>query len=73
MNHDADADVRASSGGPSLTVLRLAAAAGAVVAVVLVVVGFRLGIWFGLGAVVLVPVVPMVFVLVIEAAHRPRP
>lgn len=70
MNHDADADLRATAGGPSLKPLRIAAAAGALVAVVLVVLGFSAGVWYGIGAILLIPVLPMVFVLAIEATRR---
>lgn len=78
MEQETEADVRPSDDHQSLEdtqslgPLRVVAALGAVVSVALVVVGFMIGFWFGLAAIVLVPVVPMVFVLLTEAIRRNR-
>ncbi len=57
---------------PSLTGLRVAAAVGLLVAIAIVGVGFSIKWWLGVAALALVPVMPMVFVLGLEAARRTR-
>lgn len=54
----------------SLTGVRVAAAFGVIVNVVLVVLGFSVSWWLGLLAVALLPVVPAAFVSAFEAIRR---
>ena len=53
----------------SLTGLRIAAAVGVFLAIALVVVGFLVAWWLGLAALMMVPVLPMLSVLAVEAVR----
>ena len=55
---------------PSLVPLRVAAAIGIVVALVLIVVGFVAGFWWGLAAILVGPALPLAFVLVTDRLRR---
>ena len=63
-------DAPVSGGAPSLLVARIAAAVGAVLAVVAVVVAFTVSPWLGVGALFLSPGLPMLLVLVAENLRR---
>lgn len=54
----------------SLRGIRIAAAIGFLVAVAAVVVGFGIGPLYGIGAMIAVPLVPLLFVLGFEAVTR---
>lgn len=51
----------------SLVGIRVAAAIGAVIALVAVAIGFSFGLVYGIVALVAVPAVPLLFVLAFEA------
>ena len=50
--------------------MRVAASIGAVVAIVAVVVGFSIGLLYGIVALVALPAIPLLFVLGFEALRR---
>ena len=55
---------------PSLVPLRIAAAIGIIVAVVLIVVGFVASFWWGIAAVLIGPALPLVLVLATDRIRR---
>ena len=55
---------------PSLVPLRIAAAIGIIVALVLIVVGFVAGFWWGIAAVLIGPALPLVLVLATDRIRR---
>ena len=63
----------AASAAQSLRAIRVVASIGALVAIAAVVVGFSFGLFYGLGALVALPAVPLLFVLAFEAIRRPGP
>lgn len=67
---EASTDAPLSSGNePSLTGIRIAAAIGFLVGVALVALAFTQSWWMGVGALFVVPAIPMGFVLTIEAVR----
>jgi 4-hydroxybenzoate polyprenyltransferase len=54
----------------SLVALRIAAAGGLAVAVVLVVVGFSISLFAGVLALIASPVIPLVFVITTDRIRR---
>ena len=68
MNETGSTEMPAPEG--SLRALRVAAAIGVLVAIAAIVVGFRFGMVYGIGAVVALPVLPLAFVLAVEAVRR---
>lgn len=57
-------------GEPSLTGIRVAAAIGLLVGLAVVGLAFTQAWWMGLGALFVVPAIPMGFVLATEAVRR---
>lgn len=55
----------------SLVAIRVVAAVGALVAMIAVVVGFGYGVVYGIGALLVLPALPLLFVLAFEAVRSP--
>ena len=55
---------------PSLTLLRVVAALGLAISVILIMVGFGWNLWWGAGALFVAPIVPFVLVVVVDAIRR---
>jgi hypothetical protein len=62
--------IEASPPAVSLRAMRVAAAIGTVVAIAAVVVGFSIGLLYGIVALVALPAIPLLFVLGFEALRR---